>query len=118
MADFPPAGFEREDAKYYKTAQEDGTIRSSSEGGYEMTRRRFTRNPRKTYTTGFTEITDAQLQTLESIWDANMGHTIFQWTHPIRGTVHDCRFTKPFEVSYSGKGSHRVYNVKIELKEV
>lgn len=116
---FPPDGFsEKEDSRFFKTSQEDSTIRSDTEGGYEHARPRFTRTPRKTYNTGFTLITNSQLETLESFWDDHQGYKIFTWTHPTRGTTHNCRFTKPFETKYSGVGLQHRYDVQIEFKEV
>lgn len=94
---------------------EDSVIRSDFEGGYEQTRPRFTRQ-RKTFTVVYKLLPDADKQTLENFYQQLRGGAdAFTWTHPVYGTTHTVRFTKPIKFEYV---FYNHWNAEIELREV
>lgn len=109
-----------EDARFFGMSQEDPAMRTKVEGGYVFTRPRFTRRPRRSFTTGFTNISDADRALLENFWnDTKGGSSAFAWTHPFTNEVIQVRFKKGFDFSYVGIGhSHRWDVTGIELEEV
>jgi phage-related protein len=118
---FPPTdvGFtEKEDAQYYEVEVDDNTMRSSSDGGYEFSRPRFTRKPRKTFTTGFTELSQSDYALLMDFWDAYQGAVSFTWVDPTDNVAHTVRMTKPPVVTYRGIGPRRMWNVEVTMKQV
>ena len=118
---FPPfdVGFsEKEDAGYYSVSYEDNTVRSNMEGGYDTSRPRFTRKMRKTFITGFSDITQADFEIIEEFWLQFGGHRVFTWTDPTNQIDYSARFTRQPNITYTGIGPHRSYNVEVELKEV
>lgn len=118
---FPPtdAGFTaKEDSGYYGIEFEDNTMRSDSDGGYEVTRPRFTRKPRKTFTTGFTELSQANYDLLVEFWEKYQGSLKFTWTDPTDLRAYTVRIEKPPTVTYAGVGPTRMYNVEVKLKQV
>lgn len=117
MADFPLEG--QQDSKYYGVEAEDPAVRSDMEGGYVASRPRFTRTPRKTFTTGFTSISNADRATLEAFWDAKKGGAVvFTWLNPVDGTTHTVRFKEPMTFKYAGLGGVHLWNVtSIVLEE-
>lgn len=113
---FPYA--DQQDSSKFSVQAEDPTIRSNMDGGYVTTRPRHTRTPRKTWTTGFTNITDTQKATLETFWNTcRGGSVIMDWTNPHDLAVYQVRFTKPMQFKYVGKGAYRRWNVDIELEQ-
>lgn len=118
---FPPfaEGFvEKEDARFYGIEFEDKTRRSDSDGGYEFTRPKFTRNGRRTFKTGFTEMSASDFDIFQDFWDAYGGYKSFAWTNPADGRTHTVRFAEPPTVVYSGVGAVATYNVEVALKQV
>jgi phage-related protein len=118
---FPPfdVGFvEKEDSRFFSVVFEDNTIRADTEGGYETSRPRFTRRTRKTFTTGFTEMSQDDYAIIEEFWEEFGGSKAFAWVNQTNGITYSTRFTKAPTISYVGVGSYRAYNVEMELKEV
>lgn len=117
---FPPAGVTTpQDTQYYSAGNpEDPTIRGEMEGGYTVTRPRFTKKPRRTFMTGWSILTQTQVDALNTFWDTNGGWNIVDWTDPVTSTVKSVRFTKPFEIEYIGIGPTKLYRVSVEMKEV
>lgn len=118
---FPPTdmGFtEGEDSKYYGIELEDKTIRSSAEGGYELTRPRFTRKGRKTFTTGFTEMSATDYETFMLFWEDFGGSKSFTWYNQAEQKNYTVRFAEPPSFTYSGVGEFATYNVEVKLKQV
>jgi len=118
METFPLA--DRQDAKYYQVEQEDPAMRTEMEGGYVYSRPRFTRTPRKTFTTGFTNLSNDEKNTLEAFWNTVKGGSeIFQWTDPVENVVVEVRFTAPIQFNYAGyEGNHRWDCSSIVLEQV
>jgi len=118
---FPPVeyGFsEKEDAKHFGIDIEDNTVRAKTEGGYEFTRKRFTRKPRKTFMTGFTMMSQADYDTFIDFWDEYQGARAFNWVEPTTNSVHSVRFADKPSIQYVGKGSTFLYDVVVKMKQV
>lgn len=114
-----PTLTKKQDSRFYAVQQEDVTVKSEQEGGYVLTRPRHTRTPRKTFSTGYTDISNADKLTLESFFNTVGGHTEFVWQDPVELTNVTVRFGAPMEFKYSGVGgNHRWDIAKIELEEV
>lgn len=63
------------------------------EGGYVITRPRFTRAPRRTWSFKYVEMRDADKEALEDFWKLVKGSSsAFDWTHPITNDVINVRF--------------------------
>lgn len=108
----------QDSAKYSETS-ENVAVRAGMEGGYVYTRPRFTRAARKTFTTGLTNLSNEQKQTLETFWNTVKGGSdIFTWVNPVTLATHNVRFTKPIQYEYAGRGGVHRWNVSsIELEE-
>lgn len=114
-----PTISKKQDSQYFSMKQDDPAIRAKAEGGYEFSRPRFTRRPRRTFTTGFSYITDDDRAVLEQFWnDVKGGSHAFDWEHPISKELILVRFTKPIDYAYAGVGRTYLWHVKMELKEV
>lgn len=100
-----PLDFEREDA----------VLRSESDGGYEMTRPRFTRN-RMVFTLQYEDLPMAECLSLDSFYvdDCANGSVIFNWVHPGTGVSHKVRFKQPPKFSQTSYG---YCNVQIILRQ-
>lgn len=73
-----------QDRKYYSEESEDPAIRTEFEGGFVSSRARHKRSPlRRTYTTGFTDISNTEKLALQAFWVAQKGGSkIFEWFDP------------------------------------
>lgn len=121
MADFPPVALAgKEDSKFRTQSSDDPAMRNTTDGGYTITRARYTRAPRKTYTTGFTDLTETELAALEAFYDAQFGGSnSFTWEDPVTNVVHTVRFNAAIKGIYTGRGgTHRFDVPEIQLKEV
>jgi phage-related protein len=109
-----------QDSSKYGVSQENQALASPMEGGYVVTRPRHTRKPRKTYQSGFTNLTEDQKNTLQDFFDSVFGGSvIFNWTNPTDDTVKAVRFTTDTTLafSYTGYGFARRYDVSFKLQE-
>ncbi len=121
MADFPPAALlGKEDSKYRTEKLADPVMRNEIEGGYVSTRPRYTRTPRKTWTTGFTHVTEAEKEALVSFWNARRGGSAsFTWDDPITSVEYTVRFVGAPSINYVGKGSLYLWDItNITLEQV
>ena len=116
---FPTALAAIQDSSQFSETLLDNTITQELEGGYAHTRPRTTRAPRKEFTTGFTDITDAQKSSLETFFRVKGQHTSFVYTHPISADPYVVRFKSQLKFAYAGMGYTPRWNVKdIVLSEV
>ena len=117
---FPPESLSgREDSSKLTSEQVDPTISSSTDGGYLMTRPRYTRKPPINFTTGFTYITQAEKKDLEDFWDEQFGGSrAFAWDNPTDGVRYNVRFAEPMRFSYTGKGGNHRWNVSVKLRTI
>lgn len=109
------------DASSFEEAVEDPAIPPvSTDGGYELSRPRFTRRPRKTFSFKFKYMPTADKDALIEFWElVKGGSNAFNWTHPQKNTVHNVRF---FETKLNFKkpvlGNELWESATINLKEV
>lgn len=125
MADFPIASLlTKEDAAKYGIELEDTGIRSEMEGGYVLSRPRTTRRPRRTWTTGFTDITNADKLLLETFVNTKGTFASFTWTVPVPNIlggskeVVTVRFSEVPTFKYAGFGTNARWNFDCKLEEV
>lgn len=121
MADktFPASLAEIQDSQYFQIELEDKGLKGEVEGGYTHTRPRHTRKPRRSFKTGFTEITQAQMQTLLDFYDLVGTYDKFNYTDPTTGAVYEMRFDKPFSPKYKGVGTTKLWTITdVVLKQV
>lgn len=105
-----------EDSKLYRMQQEDPTLKTEMEGGYVVSRARHTRIPRKTFSTGYTGISDADKKILENFYAQVRGASmIFDWIDPVGGTVYKVRFDGPIEFRYVGIGPTKLWDIQFKV---
>ena len=82
------------------TTREDNVLRSNVDAGYELSRRRYTRQ-RKTWELKWTKLAPSFVKVLEDFYDndTKSGSLNFKWTHPIDNKVYTVHFTEPINVS-------------------
>lgn len=122
MANYPTLSIGY-DASSFAHASENPAHGSDTEGGYQVTRPRFTRTPRKTFRFTHVDITEADRVTLETFWNVRKGSSeSFTWTHPVTGASYTVRFAldmKTLEFTRTGYGTnHRWDSSEIILTEV
>ena len=107
-----------QDSKYYKVSIEDPSMKTPMDGGYVVSRAKHTRKPRRTFTTGFTQLTNADRQILESFYDSvRGGSVIFDWTDPINNQTFQVRFASEFAFQYTGVGVSQLWDVSFTLQQ-
>lgn len=110
---------EGQDAKKFGFDLEDPAIKSDMEGGYVFSRARFTRAPRRTWTSGFTYISAASKAQLVTFWTTVMGGSvIFQWKNPSDLVDYQVRFSDPLKFTYVGAGTNQRWDVTFKVEEV
>jgi hypothetical protein len=118
MATFPTFG-NREDSSQFGFDVEDVGIRSEMDGGYVLTRPRHTRKPRRTWNTGFTDLSNAQFNTFVDFWNTNGTFKGFTYVVRTSNEVVNVRFATKPEFKYAGYGSNFRWNITgIKLEEV
>lgn len=116
---FPAVLAAIQDSQYFQIELEDKGIKGEADGGYVHVRPRHTRKPRRTFKTGFTELTQDQYQILLDFYDLVGTYTKFAYVNPTTLVVHEVRFNKAFSGKYKGMGGRHLWNVTdIELIEV
>jgi len=120
-ADYPTATLAGlEDSKHFTEDSADPAARFEMEGGYTSTRPRYTRLPRKTWTTGFSDLTDAQKNSHTAFWDTYMGGSnSFIYLNPANATEYTVRFKGKPKITYVGMASLRRWEITgIVLEQV
>lgn len=118
MADFPDFN-NAEDSDKFEYELEDVGIRSEMEGGYVLTRRRHTRRPRRTWTTGFTDLSNDQKITFETFVVEKGTFSIFTYNTRIGNEEVFVRFKSVPKFEYKGMGPNYRWNItNIVLEEV
>jgi hypothetical protein len=116
---FPTGLAPLQDSRYYDVEQEDNSLRTKADDGYVITRAKHTRAPRKTFTTGFTNMKDADKLTLQGFFDSMKGGLVFDWTDPPTGSVFTVRFAEgPLKFKYVGIGNNKQWDVSFRLEQV
>lgn len=92
------------------------------DGGYYITRPRYTRTPPRTFLFQFTDISEADKNTLMAFWDGVKGSSYaFNWVNPTTGVTHNVRFSKGLTLEFIRVGigtNHRYNTSEISLTEV
>lgn len=93
MVDFP-TNINYLDAASFEESYEDVALPPANmEGGYQVTRPRFTRSPRRTFSWQYVEMRDADKLVLVDFWKLVKGRSnSFSWIHPVSDEVITCRF--------------------------
>lgn len=113
---FPNADLQ--DSKFFSMTPEDPAIRADIEGGYEVTRPRFTRTPRRTWTSGISFATNTVKQAVEAFWDTvKGGSVVFDWVNPENLVTYQVRFTKPITYQYVGIGGLSHWDIAFEIRQ-
>ena len=113
MADFPTVALAGlEDSKHFIEDVADPAKRQEVDGGYTVTRPRYTRLPRKTWTTGFTDLTTAEKDSYVSFWESKKGGAdSFSYLNPADAATYTVRFKQKATIKYSGMGSLRRWEI-------
>lgn len=119
MADFPTVNLAGlEDSKYFEQEVADPAQRTEVDGGYTLTRPRYTRTPRKSWKTGFTDLTDTEKAEFDAFWDTQRGGSnSFTYLNPADAVTYTVRFVGTPRIKYSGMGPLRrwdITNIKLE----
>lgn len=90
----------------FAESSEDPAIAASKmEGGYVISRPRFTRRPRRTFSFMYTDMNDTDKGTLYAFWNSMFGSSnAFSWTHPSSGEVINARFDPATKLKFSRMG--------------
>ena len=109
-----------ENSKFFTEAQADPVKRAEIDGGYVITRPRYTRVPRKTWTTGFTDLTAVQKEDFGTFWDAQRGGSdSFVYLNPADAVNYTVRFKGQPKIKYTGMASLRLWEISnITLEQV
>lgn len=107
-----------EDSSQYAVEQEDPALKSDLEGGYVVSRARHTRQPRKTFTSGFRAISNADRITLQGFYDTvRGGSVIFDWIDPVDQIVYQVRFADKLQWKYVGIGDTKLWDVQYRVQQ-
>lgn len=93
------------DAATFKESSEDVALSlNETDGGYAISRPKFTRRPRRTFSWRYVEMRDADKAALLAFWELVKGRSnAFNWQHPVSGTIYNVRFGD-MEMSFSRAG--------------
>lgn len=119
MENFPTLSIKHDSTKYSESRVEGGTVSKQMEGGYNFTRKRYTRKPARSFKIGFTLLTEADRIALVAHFDRVGSHTEFQWKHPTTAEVIYCRYTEKetFSFKYDGTGGNHRWSIELQLEE-
>lgn len=94
------------DAATFAEVFEDPAISPSKmEGGYVLSRPRFTRRPRRSFSFIYTAMTDSDRTTLLTFWNTVYGSSnSFTWVHPVDHTTLTVRFDPATKLKFSRIG--------------
>lgn len=107
-----------QDSKAMSVELEDKAMKTEMDGGYVVSRAKHTRKPRRKFTSGFSQLTDADKTALEDFWDlVGGGSVIFDWLNPSNNTVYKVRFAAPISFKYSGMGGTNRWDVTFSLDQ-
>lgn len=103
----------KEDSSLFEEETVDPAIRKEYEGGFVVTRPRYTRAPSTTITTGFTGISEANYRIIRGYWDTKRGGSVsFSYIHPTTNATLTVRFAAPLKAKYVGMGLTRLWNIQ------
>lgn len=117
MSDFPSNSL-KEDASFFGEEHEDVTVRGEVEGGYIITRPRHTRLPRRTFETGFSDLSQVQLGQVITFAESKRGGLAFTYTHPTSGVEYTVRFKGAPKPTYKGIADNPRWDVAVTLEQI
>lgn len=93
---------------------------TQTDGEYNITRARYTRNPPTTIYFTYHAMTQADKVALESFWKSVQGSSqAFNFTDPVDGTVYNVRFKQGFRLQFQRQGFTALWDTnEIVLEEV
>lgn len=111
------------DGATYSVDQENPAMEGQdTDGGYWVTRRRYTRTPPKSFSFSFSHINATDVATLQNFWNTVGGSSsAFNWINPVTGLTYNVRFGKGMKLEFkrTGYGSNHYYDSStITLTEV
>lgn len=132
MSVFPTfSNGQKPDQTTWEEEREDPSDSSPIEGGYVVTRAKFTRLPRKTWRFEYKNVANVDKLAFDAFLDSVLvGSDAFTWNHPFTGSSYTVRFItttngRPPIVKYShyhvnadSSVDHRWEITGIELQEV
>ncbi|MFP3609174.1 hypothetical protein SB778_03555 [Paraburkholderia sp. SIMBA_050] len=108
------------DSSKFQPEKENPALASKMDGGYVVTRPRHTRRPRRTFTLGFTDFSDAQRAAVDQHFDdMHGGSSIFYFVHPVSKETILARYTTDttLQWTYSGSGHTPLWSVTFKVQE-
>ncbi len=117
MPFFPTFGG-KEDASKFGMEVEDAGMRSEMEGGYVLTRPRFTRPPRRTWSTGFTSIDEVNFQAFVQFFNEYGTYKGFTYVVPTTNENVNVRFSQKPTFKYVGIGTTSMWDIDAKLEEI
>lgn len=93
-------------AKFQESHKVDPAIPFNSEGGWLISRARFTRRPPVVYTLGFTDLSEAEKDVIQTLYNDARGSSeiITGWVHPTSGQTLSVRFKQGSVPQYTYRG--------------
>lgn len=106
------------DSSKYEVSRSDPAMRAEMDGGYVVTRARYTRVPRRLFKVGYTYLTNPDKLVLDTFYDTVRGGSlIFDWTDPSSAIVYSVRLKSPFSFKHVGAGTTRRWDCSFELEQ-
>ena len=107
------------DAAKFETSAADPGMRQETDGGYVITRARYTRKPRKSWKCALTNITGADKIVMDDFWDTTRGTArAFSWVCPTDMLTYNVRFKASFSMTHRGAGATQFWDCSFELEQV
>lgn len=108
-----------EDSESFNEKMNDPAIRVESDGGFVVTRSRYTRLPTRVIQTKFKDITNAEKAHIMSLYNAMRGGSnSFQYIHPTTGESLEVRFIEGLQFDHKGFTNHPRWDVTLKLETV
>lgn len=119
MATFPSSVITSQPSYPFVKKWEDSVLRSKMEGGYEVTRQKFTR-VRRTWEVVYPYMSSAEVACLSTFVEETVhgGADAFTWTIADSTVTATVRFKEPPEITLFEKTTGYAYSVKFTLTEV
>ena len=114
------ADFPSEDSQYFSDMPIDPSMKKETDGGLVFTRRQYTRDPGRHIVTGFTSLDNKYKQILDFFYrQMGGGSDAFDYVHPLDNVTLRVRFEDPYNATYKGIGSYKVWDVtQIKLRTI
>lgn len=120
--DFPTLSMKPDGESYRLSAPNPSKDGEQTDGGYWITRPRYTRKPPRSFSFKFVDISQADRDELLAFWEDVKGSSVaFNWRDPTDDALYNVRFGKGFELEFSRTGhgtNHRYDTNEIKLTEV